>query len=744
MDHRYWGGEVKGGVRLKRYILIFLAIGLVITLIPSTALAQYIQIISSETFFTQTDSDETDIPKDRIIKRIHELFPGKFTHIQDEDFQRERTVSHQGNGLQTHSIYFNHRLNNRDYESGSFTFVGDDLELKTFSYRPKNQIGAYYPPLVDREEAKEIAENFIADLHPYHNYRLLQSDVDSGKLTDPIQYHFNFNLFYLDVPVVGATISLTVRGDGEIIFYSRNEQAIKRYSYERQRSILNEEDVLEQIREQTELELIYVLDINDTDDPNVYLAYRPKKRIGGMHAITGKWYQNGSFKERLDNGESGYTYITQRPHEISDPITPQEARNIATKLLELPDRDLKLKINHIDEKDYDDSTIIRVHYTYERGNAAFGSSMEIDKETGDVLYYNRHWDFDLIEQEETGQRISEEEALDKAVAAFKEYAPSIAHKYVLPDNEYGYDPYTKSYFFKFQRMENEIPLVGDYVTISISALNGEILYLDTRNRYEGDLPPTINVVSVEEAIENYVDKLAVTLRYTLDYREEDPNQLYLVYTLDQPDDDEYFNAVTGEWTQFEGASVRDEADLDHPLITEEIRFLAESGILTIDEDFDPERSITKGEALEILIRSTTYYYDSYYAHEELKPTFKNIDPSHPLFYLVEYAVELGVLDDKQSTFDVDEVITKEELASWMIKMLHLETAARHGDIDQMNFTDADQINPDFKGHVALLAAYGVLTGNEQGQYQPKSEVTLNQMVEALFRFANVLITLEQL
>ncbi|UZM99166.1 hypothetical protein OL548_01265 [Lysinibacillus sp. MHQ-1] len=101
------------------------------------------------------------------------------------------------------------------------------------------------------------------------------------------------------------------------------------------------------------------------------------------------------------------------------------------------------------------------------GNGGSGSSLEINKATGELVQYH-----DLSRDFLTDNKvnaISKDAALKKAIDYLKEWAPSYLHEYSMPIEDAVFDQYSKEYYFTFPRIMNGIAVVGDGLHVGIGA-----------------------------------------------------------------------------------------------------------------------------------------------------------------------------------------------------------------------------------------------------------------------------------
>ncbi|CAM5303906.1 SLH domain-containing protein OS=Lysinibacillus sphaericus OX=1421 GN=LS41612_02820 PE=4 SV=1 [Lysinibacillus sphaericus] len=104
--------------------------------------------------------------------------------------------------------------------------------------------------------------------------------------------------------------------------------------------------------------------------------------------------------------------------------------------------------------------------------------------------------------------------------------------------------------------------------------------------------------------------------------------------------------------------------------------------------------------------------------------------------MVEQAVRIGVLQPANE-FAVDAKLTRQELAEWYIRVLRLESAAKHSDIYKLNFADASTIDPAYTGYVALASAMGLIDA-QQNNFNATAEVSYADLAVSTLRLARAI------
>jgi len=752
-------------VRFKKLGVITLTAAISISSFTTAAFAESIsasmptkQITVAEKAAQEIKAEESNVKKEELIKRIHELFPNQFKDFKDEDFRLEPNRYYhysEEERRERYYIYFHKEISKGKYINGGIEFEGKELELVGYhNYSSTYNKDAYYPAKVSKDDAKKLAEEFIARVKKDATYQVVVDEWEyhhstNKTLTEPVRYSFHFERIVNGVPVRGFGGNVEVLGNGEIIGFWSGESA-SQATFEAKKDLLAEEKIVQKLKENLNLQLRYITDYDyRNEEVKVYLAYVPIPEIQGILATSGKWFVNGKFVDQLPKAEP-IKMLADKPKDIKQKkINADEAKKIAEELLKPSDDKVKLVIDGVYEHtNHLKEVVYSVHYMYHIGNAGHGGSLEITK-SGEILgFHNYGGGYEQVPTEKE-PKITYDQALEKAVQYLEKYAPSKLHKHSYPTVKLEIDKYSNSYQFNFPRVENNIPFLYESIGVNISAEDGSLVGLFANSIDAKNLPSAEGVVEKEVAEKAFYDKLELNLVYAAEWNSKNRNDYKLVYELNNSPYFKYLDAKSGEWKTPESAPKKKEEQEEKPRVKhawaeKELNFMIDANILTVKDydSFNPNAAITKGEGLEMLLKSLTRFWDGpmYYGENKPKPTFENIGVDHPLFEVVERAVHMGIIDPKEKTFDLDSNLTRQELAAWYVKALRLHEAAKHSDIYYVKFKDADQVDAKYKGHVALASAFGILTGSQE-KFNPKAEVTIAQMAVATFRMADTINTL---
>ncbi|WLR51354.1 S-layer homology domain-containing protein [Bacillus tianshenii] len=695
------------------------------------------------------------IDKAELIKRVREIFPKQFKDVKEEDF--DVNIGHQfpeNEGITQYDLHFHKEIKADQYEHGNFGFVGEDLELTSFYYNNDDQKDALFPPKVSRDEAEKVAIGFINKLTSTHTYEISDREDDfyfeNQTLTEPVEYRFYFDKMENGVPVEGQGVNVTVLGNGKVTQY-HNRTMWKQATFEKKGDILSKGEALQRLKDGLNMELRYqVHQIRPNEEAKAVLTYVPSPIVRGVHAESGDYFIGNEFMDELPEEEE-LKMVSEKSLDREQPMTKEEAKQLAEKLLKPESDSVKLVIEGVIEREgRDGKPVYSIDYMYRFGNSGHGSSLEFAKDTGELLRFSSYDRFEEVEEESNKPEISYRNAMNKAVEHLKEYAFSYADEVAYPTNteeERYYPGGQESYYFYFPLVKNGIVVNGQGVHVSLSK-EGKLLSFNVNTTDVKQWPQIDKAVSSEEALAAYKEKLDTELKYMTEHspqKEGKVDHYKLVYAseLVPPNHREYYDAQDGKWKKVEDRFGPQEGPkeftVNHPWAAEELNFMIQGGIIDVEnqEKFNPDRAITKGEALKVLSKSLSRFYrfERYSYDKDPRQTFENISPEHPLYGMVEAAVENELIEVNGKNFPVDEKMTREELTVWYGRILGLAKVAEHDDIYKLDMKDKSEINNNHIGDVALINALGVITADKNGYFKPDDEVTLAQLAVSNMRLA---------
>jgi hypothetical protein len=687
---------------------------------------------------------ETVVTKSELIEKFKGLFPKRFDFLNESDFHMSSGHHYPGDDTIRYNLSFHKEVNGKQLY-GDVGFIGKDLEIENFHYQPANAPDALFPAKVTEEEAEKIALSFLSEFPNGSEYQL---DTDHNyypgnqTLTEPIRYSFAFVRTKNQVPISDQQIQITVLGNGEVVEFYRSPMENGSQTYDDMKKVKAEEEILNKVKANLSTDLQYRIDVDyQTGEKHVKLVYQPTSEVIGVNALSGDWQTVNGFSSEFPE-EKEIKMITAEPMQPNQSaVSLEEARDFAKELLAVDSEEITLSIESIDEREnYNGQEVISIQYMYQYDNGGHGAEIQLNKNTGEIIQYHdiKSEVLDQVGEElESDKTISSDEALQQAVKYLKEFTPSYLHNYAMPVRETSYEEEQGIYHFSFPRVVNGILVSGDQISASVSA-DGSLLGLNVDYQDIDNWPSSKEVISEEEATAKFIEQLSLDLRYVKETYNPEEKHYHLVYSpLYNENDFSFLDANTGEWSSM----VEDEGDrpvVSHPWAEEELNYLIHAGILDIRDEnsFDADAPVTKGDAIEIIMKSLTPFFEDYYpGQESMSQTFENIDPKHPLYQVVERAVNMGILTTENTTFELDAPLTREELAVWYVRALELEQAAKNNGIYQLDFADANKVNEKYIGHVALTNSLGLLTASND-HFNPKQEITYAELAVSDFLLAH--------
>lgn len=736
-----------GGIILADFKKVGILLGssvLSLSMLSSVASASSPMNEQPERVQIQVASTDITVTKNDLIKRFRELFPTQFDFLTANDFQMSNSHFYPDDETLRHELSFNKSVNGK-HIYGSLGFVGENLDIENYYYQPADTKEALFPAKVTKDEAKKIATNFVSQFFEKENYQM-ETDMPNffprQLLTEPISYSFSFSRMENGVSVSDQRIDVSVLGNGDVTSFYKSSSKQGTSTFDDVKQIQDENDIVKKVKENLAVDLFYQVNIDyQTDKRSVELVYQPSSKLQGVHASSGKWLTATGYTTDFP-AVSKMEKIVAEPLPVRQKdITVEQAKKIAEELLAPKSDEVTLSIDSVEEvENQSGEAVIRIQYMYQYANGGTGTSLEINKSTGEITQFN-NLSYDIgarsVKKPENDNGISKQEALVQAKKHLVEWIPSYLHNYAMPIDEPHFDKRQGSYYFSFPRVVNDIPVIGDQIMVAIAA-DGSLNSLYVEYQEFEEWPSTDKVISKEKAESILQEGLNLKLSYRKPDNNTDGNHYDLVYAPvfnDSPF--AYLDAQTGEWNSW--ISGGNSIEISHPWAQDELNYLIQANIIDVkdSESFNGDVAVSKGEALKIVVNSLSYFYEGGYPYEQddLKQTFANIDAKHPLYKVVERAANLGIIKPDDQGFAVDKSITREELAVWYIRILGLEQAAKDGSIYKNDFADADKVSKEYSGYVALANSIGLLKA-EENLFNPTGQVTYAELAVSAIQLAH--------
>jgi len=729
--------------KMKKFAILFTSTALTLGITSSIGHAQSPMEGQNDRVAIEVNNSNKVLSKTAFIKKLKELFPNQFNFLAESDFQLSNAHHYPDDERIRYDLSFQKMINGKDIY-GSVTFVGDELEIESFYYTPVTTSDALFPAKVSKETAEKIATEFLGKLPNGKNYELDPSNSNynyysNQPLTEPIRYDFSYVLKENNIPIADQYIYISVLGSGEITQFYRYTLNSTKATYDDVKAVKSSQEILELFKKNLAVTLKYQINYDyRTGKESVALVYQPSINLG-VNALTLEWQTANGFSKNTPKIEKVEQLASKPLQPKYNGVTIEQAKKIAQNLLKIDSDKVKLKISSVHEYENEyGQPFLSISYSYDWEYGGYGSSIDMNKQTGEIISYQDMRDEVLREigDSKNQTKLKQDEAQTKAIEYLKEWVPSYLHNYAKPITEPYFDEGRGIYHFTFPRVVNGIIVEGSQIGVSIKT-DGTLNNLYVNHREFENWPSKDSVISNEAAKKLYIDALSVKLQYI---KKVDPKSSHynLVYTPTYNNNPySYLDATTGKWESVFGEL--EYIQISHPTAGDELNYLIQNQILEVKDakTFNADQSITNGEALKILVKSLSYFYEYDLPQQEiLTQTYDKIDPKHPLYKVVEQAVRIGILSPLEE-FNPDLKLTREQLAVWYIRALGLDLAAKKYDLYKLEFSDATLIQSEFIGYVALANKLELLT-TANNQFNPKGEVTFADIATSIFPLAHAI------
>ncbi len=658
-----------------------------------------------------------------------------------------------------------------DDANASVTVNANSGEITQFSINDPNEKPASLSGQLNREEASKLADQYLAKMNPEKMklVRLYERDMPKPKpaLNANIYHNFHYARYVDGVLFPDNGVDITVSGTGKVISYSLQwNDALEFGSAKPKLSI---DDVRELYQTKTKAALSYMLpwDQRDKDDLSPILVYRNPFDFY-IDADSGDKL-NRKLQTIPDKSEPEPVSASKlSPLHKGGALTQDAAVALAQKVLNLSD--YKLTNAYYNEKNYRGNHSVWDLTLEKKDGSKEGTfvSVALDADTGDI--YSMYKDVGPQKAEKSSSSLSDEQLKSKAFSAFRSFTPSYASDfaYIKSEEGKGNKPYQDSdgesteRSFQFQRYIQGIQAATGSMNVLLDKATGEVLRYNVdvgTETYPSRIPKH---KPADEAAEAWLKEADIELIYA---QQIDANKILsskkrgsstssgkqtakLVYRVSLPPTDESFvyKADSGEWiNESTGKPYQlhreKPVDIDGHVAEKELMLMYEyEAISLIDGKIMPERPITRGEMIDMLIISINQgpIYRGMYAGR--KASFADVANSSAYFASVERAVDLGLLDKGQKTLQPDETITREELASMLVRALGYSKLAEHTEMFQSPLTDIAASKQ--RGAITIVSSLGIMPA-EGNKFTPAGKVSRADAATAFSRFLEKRVALEE-
>lgn len=566
---------------------------------------------------------------------------------------------------------------------------------------------SYEPTMsgIDINEAKKIAEDYVSKINTDYPYVITVQDSKQGSLYNS-SYEFDILVSINGVALNNSSSRISVnREDGAVTsFYVWYNPDVK-VDFNSADEFISEADAEKAYSEKIGMKLVY-RSYSDNGEKKIYPVYVQNGSYdSNINAITGEvekienyaYYKN-SFGGAMDIMEAATDDAGLTEQEIAEinningliQKDAMEKKIRENKTLSVP-KTVKLNWVRLRKDMYNDSYTYYMHMSDDKTSI----SVTADAKTGEISNYSSYSDKD-----NTNKKLKYRN--DKA---FKALAGAKA-------DEYQYDEEAKQYV----RYVNGVQVEDDSVII-ISDGNKVIDYSISYSKEEF---PSVSDAMSEEDAEKAMFEQVEYKAVCLESYKDDETHIVPVYVIDSVS----INPFTGKIVDYKNEEITgnkertEYTDISGHYAEKYIKELQYYGVGFDSEEFKPDEKIMQKDLLTLL---KAVYSDG----ETMVVNSKEQAENTYIFVINQDIISADERDDESC-------VTREKAAVYMIRAMGGEEYASYNDIYVSPFADVTEN----KGYIALLSAMGVVSGDENNNFNPNHEITRAEFAVMLYKYLN--------
>lgn len=600
------------------------------------------------------------------------------------------------------------------------------------------------------DEAQKVAADWVAKLVPGDLQPALRyvDEPLNANYWGGVQYRFNWERVEQGYPVAddGVTVGIDAR-TGELTEYSLNWRDDLTFTLPEH--LLPQEKAEAELRQYLGMELAYnYYTKTGLDEGEWRLVYRPwnaaiyvnqEGQVIGGDAAPAKPAPEPVVLEPV---ETAY----QRP---AAPLSQREALAIAQMASGRTDLPTSSSYNEygndVKTREWSFSWISED----EQGNTIGDIYVTVDASAG-VLEYLGRWTYrtePLKEGEEPA--VSREEAEAAAIQFVRTFRPDLSGRILYrPQAEDAVRPLDgtlESYSFQFAQLVNGIPVNGRQLWVEVNARTGEVSYFWAHDAGTdaSAFPAPEAVIDVGQALDAYLAAMGVQPTWVAlrsgEKNEELPPQLLWSGSDRLPLD--AVDANAGVPLDYDGrdllAAALEPTDIAGHFAQREIELLWSRGVFELEDGkFHPDQLATAEDLARwlVLAKGLRPYVGADFggmgAGGALEARLKS-SPQSPYFGAA-FQNRIMMPEDFPEDADLQGPVSRELFALWAVRAMGYTRVTTMAPQIDMSFADADQVGAKYHNALALLAGFGILSGDEENRINPQTSITRGEAAKILY------------
>lgn len=628
-------------------------------------------------------------------------------------------------------------------------------ELTSYSYHDQENANLPYAKRISYDEARKQAESFLATSNAgkaaQTKLYLRSAPTPKTPLYANSTYSFSFARVVDGIWFIENSAEVSVNSAGKVVGYSLmwNDDI----QFHKPSSPISEDEAKELLKEETKPSLAYVI---------------PWEAQGEMREKPVLAYTN-PFQFVIDAKDgTALNQLLAPRSEASDPepvsakslsarhkgkaLSQEEAIRMASQTFNLSGYELRSA--QYSESEYRGNRPVWDLSYEKKGSQDYDyAHVSIDAATGDIYSYSKRPNKPLA-KDGTTRKLDTDALKEQAMDSIRKWTPTTAHEFYWNEHSAAnVRPGDSSeQTLVFQRYVGDVLAASGSASVTFDAQTGEIVSYHAeigKEKYPSQPPKHL---SADKAADAWWDEAEIEAVYVMEQLSpEDQKKIQtqpsyipkreakLVYRASATlfDEPYFFDAVSGDWrSQSTGKTVAlhraAPSDLEgHPAAKELLLMYEYDALSLIDGKIVPEKTITRGEMIEMLMISINQgrFFPVYSA--ERKASFSDVSNQSRYFAAVESAVDRGLLDKQSSKLNPDEAITREELADMIVRALGYHNLAQYSEMFQSDLSDI--ANSKKRGSIVIATTMGIIPTDKQ-KFQPAASVSRADAAISFSRF----------
>nr|WP_315988629.1 S-layer homology domain-containing protein [Desulforamulus aquiferis] len=591
--------------------------------------------------------------------------------------------------------------------------------------------------VIDREQAQEIAYNFIRKVQPgvISQLKLNENNSSNYYLGSGLNlgYNFHWSRVVNGIPVREDGITVAVDGiSAKITNFNFNWNNNVTFPAPGDK-LFKPEELTNLVADKLGLYPTYINESNNNVNQTAKLVYKINSNTYFFDAVTGKPVDyNGSSKEFSEAKLYKQTFVPEiggraitAESQSSQTLTIEKGQSIAEEFFKKLGYTGKVVRSGGGSESGPGYRIDYWSYRIEANDGEISSadrdvSISIDSSSGRIGQFNI-WPRGSIGKSENA--ISYEQARNTA-EKFVQKELGITYPVILQESNNQINE-SEPYTFSFVRLYNGVPCDWSSIYVGIDRYSGKLVNFHSR-ALPVSIPKLDSIISPDEADKLFRENQSFELSYTYtrDKNYRPTGNAQLVYNYNNFGSG--IDAVNGKLLSRE--NVNDNlAPFENHWAQGPLRILAENGQLPV-KDFDPDNKINRRDSLRILTSLSRYYNEGI---QNLN--FNDVQPNDKDIQIFKRAVDMGIIEN-QGDLRPEDSLTREQLAVWLVHCVGYKEMANLPLKIEVPFSDIPMDHP-YRNHIAIANAMGIFVGDKDGLFNPQQQVSWAELATVVTRVA---------